>query len=432
MRQLLKIFTGLFEKLWFKFLVEIFITGFLFVVYYVMRYLLPQKYRVKDKTIRGFYRKFATMLTNMPNKDDNLFGIINKSRGIFSEFHEVKMSEDINLYMDEFAKQHDLDLVFDSLFLDNIFPHLETMAKHKIVDEIALNKALHEYDFGDNQKVYLAKQDAYVSIFKESNASYYMAVSKGFKPRTLIKKLLELHNNRLYICYSNDKLIFQKLDHDQNEIDYIPNNSLFDQLDKEIQVFKKRDIQRSYILYGPPGTGKTTFCLEISKKISNNIVKIDSNVFVKLNEGIAKMIFENIECSVIIVDDIDRIKNDLDVAALLYSLESVKNFSTKPTLIATVNNIRALDKAIIRPGRFDDIIHFDNPNKEEREHFIKTLLEKYNTPISQEDLGKFVEATEHVSQSYIKEFCHQFRNDNDIEIVMRKIADRKKFLKIEE
>jgi hypothetical protein len=428
LKGLLKGFPKLFEKLWFKFIVELIISGILFLTYYILRYLLPKKYRIKDKTIRDFYKKFALFLTNMPNKDDNLFSILNKSRGIFSEFHDVKMAEDVNLFMDNFAKTNDLELKFDSPFLDSVFPFLEVHATHKIAEEISSNKLLHEYSFDGVNKIYIAKSDAYLSIFKESNASHYFAVTKGYDYRKLINKLLEVNNNRLFITFQNERLTYQKLEHEQNEVDYVPDNLAFEALEKEIKLFKDRGVQRSYILFGPPGTGKTTFCLELSKKVSNSIVKIDSSVFVKLHEGVSKMIIENIQCSIILVDDIDRIKNEVDVAALLYSLESVKGFTNKPTLIATVNNITTLDRAIIRPGRFDDIIHFDVPNTAEREKFIRILLKKNESSISEADLQTFVKITDGMSQAYIKEYVYQYRNDNDIEVVTRKIEERKRII----
>ena len=183
------------------------------------------------------------------------------------------------------------------------------------------------------------------------------------------------------------------------------------------------------MISGPTGTGKTTFCLELSKKITGKIVKLDSKVFTDLSTQDIRGIIEGLDCDFIIVDDIDRIMYG-DLSGFFYMLESIKSYANAPTLLATVNNIRKLDQAVLRPGRFDDIIDFELPKKNERIVFITNLLEKHNIEISNKDLELFADATADMSQAYLKEYCNQLRIELNIEKLITKINKRRKYLNL--
>jgi SpoVK/Ycf46/Vps4 family AAA+-type ATPase len=96
--------------------------------------------------------------------------------------------------------------------------------------------------------------------------------------------------------------------------------------------------------------------------------------------------------------------------------------------MVTVNNINNLDKAIIRPGRFDDIIEFSLPNKKERYSFIKEYLMKLGSTIQEEDCQVFSELTEGMTQAYLKEYCLQFVIEQNTTMLFSKIEKRKKYL----
>jgi hypothetical protein len=174
-------------------------------------------------------------------------------------------------------------------------------------------------------------------------------------------------------------------------------------------------------------THNTTFCLEMSRKVSGKVLKIDSNTFNNLASSAVKTIIENLSCDFIIVDDIDRI-HPSDLPAFLYMLEQIKNFSNKPTLLATVNNIKNLDQAVIRPGRFDDIIEFSPPDKLDRAEFIKKYSEKLGTPMKKTQINKLVVATDGMTQAYLKEYCLQFSIEGNVDKIIEKIKRRRVYL----
>ena len=141
-------------------------------------------------------------------------------------------------------------------------------------------------------------------------------------------------------------------------------------------------------------------------------------------------IIEGLDCDFIIVDDIDRIMYN-DLSGFFYMLESIKSYEHRPTLLATVNNIRKLDQAVIRPGRFDDIIDFELPTHEERKQFLVNMIEKFNITLTEEEKEIFSKATEGMSQAYLKEYCNQLRIENSMIELVKKITKRRKYLELD-
>jgi ATP-dependent 26S proteasome regulatory subunit len=98
----------------------------------------------------------------------------------------------------------------------------------------------------------------------------------------------------------------------------------------------------------------------------------------------------------------------------------------------TVNDIKKLNAAILRPGRVDEIIQFKEPNESYRLDFIKRLLvEKLGEPNpNQEHIERLSKAVKGMTQAYIKEWVEFYLiEDKDIEKVIAAITQRKKIMK---
>lgn len=416
----------LFEKLWFKLVVEILLLVILFGAYFILRFLLPKKYKVKDKTFKTFYKKLSNILLNFPKGDDNIFTIINKARGIFADFHDWKMDESTDGFIKGFAKQNDLEIEYDYVFVHTIFPNIRHLAQSSAtIEEYSSEKVITEYDFGEGRKVYLFVNK---NSSKGETLSYNVAYPKNFNYNTLLGEVLKAYDNRLYVEMDEEQRIqFKKLDYSHNETNYFPNKILLEKMKNEIGYFRSLNVQRTYLLYGESGTGKTTFALKLSQELFNSVVKIDAKVLNYLDLESMEKLIENLNCNMIILDDVDRMWSN-NITYLLFILETLKNFTNKPIVILTVNSLEALDAAILRPGRADEIIEFELPNEIERKEFISILLEKYKVEISPSDLNKFVIATENFSQAYIKEYCTQLQYANNVELIINKIEQRKRLM----
>ena len=104
-------------------------------------------------------------------------------------------------------------------------------------------------------------------------------------------------------------------------------------------------------------THNTTYCFELSKRISGKVLKLDSSILRSVEYVSAtelKYLLEALECDFILVDDIDRIQFG-EISTLLFLLEVIKTLRNKATLLCTANNLGKIDTAVLRPGRIDDI-----------------------------------------------------------------------------
>ena len=423
-----------YKALWFKLVLEVFVTGLLWIAYFIVRHLLPKKYRMKDKSIKSLVRDFAVLTSNIAKKDDGVGEVLGKAKNVFDHFYELR-NHISNSHQEYKTFLRDLIDPVDEhknySFMSLVFPKLEKYGKCEIMQEINLYSHICRYTFDIKGEIVIFYTIRNTSDRSENSShDSYFAVTAGYNYLKLTNLLFDMVDGRLYLsAKSGDKLVVEKLDQEVNQQDFIMDDKLFTSLTTEIDRFKAQGIQRSYILYGLPGTGKSSFCLELSKRVSGKILKIDSNTFNNLSNQGTRVLIENLDCDFIIVDDIDKISTS-DLPAFLYTLEAIKSFARKPTLLATVNDMGRLDRAVIRPGRFDDIIEFKLPNYNQRRAFIKSILAKFNVSLPAEELNMFAKVTDGMSQAYLKEYCQQCRIELDFPTLLIKIGNRKKYLKV--
>lgn len=420
-----------------KIALEIVSALMMWVFYIVVRKLLPKRYRLKDKTIKTIIKDFSAISETMVSKSDDLPTIFEKAKNLFDYFYEKKnlvdnTEQEFKVFINDIDEN--VEIQRNWAFITLIFPKILHLAKKtKLQQEMDSTTGIQEFVFStaeDNLATFYVVE-TYQAFAEERVFEPYFACTKGFNCMSLLDLLFESFDNKIYIHTSSDRKIkCSRLEQDTCQTDYILDEQLFNETIKEITSFKALGQQRSILLTGLPGCGKTSFCLELSKRVSGKILKIDSGVFIKLSASSVKTLIESLNVDFIIVDDIDRIKTN-DVPSFLYCLEAVKGYDRKPTLLATCNNIKSMDMAIIRPGRFDDIIEFTLPSSKERERFISTLIQKIGgvSELTKEQMAIFVEETAGMTNAYLKEYVNQFKVEPDFKTLIRKIKSRKKYLK---
>lgn len=128
-------------------------------------------------------------------------------------------------------------------------------------------------------------------------------------------------------------------------------------------------INRSVMLYGPPGTGKSTLTRKLVDLLDMKSFRVrieDVNLIDTATLFEAIQIFEP---EAIILDDFDRCASQDSL------LEMMEQFSKNVKLvIATVNNRDNFDEALLRPGRFDELVLIDKMD----EDVVKTVLGEKN------------------------------------------------------
>ena len=129
-----------------------------------------------------------------------------------------------------------------------------------------------------------------------------------------------------------------------------------------------KGIKRSFLFWGPPGTGKTTVANDIVYSLKLRSLRIENlaEVFVKN----LKPLFEVFNFDAVLIDDFDHNSEALKGEALA-ALEFFKKNSK--IVIGTANVIAGLNPAIIRPGRFDEVIHVDHLD----DTTVKSILQPY-------------------------------------------------------
>ncbi|ARM75107.1 AAA family ATPase [Acidianus manzaensis] len=149
---------------------------------------------------------------------------------------------------------------------------------------------------------------------------------------------------------------------------------------------------RGILLYGPPGVGKTMMAKALAKTLDVKLISVSvAEIMYKGYEGavsILKEVFNRARenrPSIVLLDELDAIaskrsqKNNADsskvVNQLLTEMDGIRNLK-EVVVIGTTNRLRTIDPALLRPGRFDIIVHMGLPNKEERLDILNKYLGK--------------------------------------------------------
>ncbi len=177
------------------------------------------------------------------------------------------------------------------------------------------------------------------------------------------------------------------------------------------------------LLAGPPGTGKTLLAKAVANTTNCRFIHLVGSDLVQkfIGEGsrMVREVFtlakENIP-AIIFIDEIDAIaikrtsevyKGDREVQRtfmqLLSELDGFANTDGIMFLAAT-NREDVLDPAILRPGRFDRIIHFDFPTEEARLMILKIHSRRLNLK-DDISLKDFAKRTDGFSGAHLKALC---------------------------
>ncbi|KAL5319719.1 hypothetical protein ACEPPN_012775 [Leptodophora sp. 'Broadleaf-Isolate-01'] len=163
-------------------------------------------------------------------------------------------------------------------------------------------------------------------------------------------------------------------------------------------------IPRGAILSGPPGTGKTLLAKATAGESQVPFFSVSGSEFVEMFVGVGAsrvrdlfaMARKNTPC-IIFIDEIDAIGkargkagsfgggNDEREATLNQILTEMDGFNTaeQVVVLAGTNRPDVLDKALMRPGRFDRHIAIDRPTMDGRRQIFLVHLKKV---VTNEDL----------------------------------------------
>lgn len=114
--------------------------------------------------------------------------------------------------------------------------------------------------------------------------------------------------------------------------------------------------KRGYMLYGPPGTGKTSTILAIAGALDMSICTVNLTMDNIDDTWLCKLLLNAPMDAILLFEDIDHAftieRPKITLAGLLNAIDGIAAQEGR-LMFMTTNNIEALDKALIRPGRVD-------------------------------------------------------------------------------
>ncbi len=154
-------------------------------------------------------------------------------------------------------------------------------------------------------------------------------------------------------------------------------------------------IPRGALLLGPPGTGKTLLARAVAGEAEVPFYSLSGADFVEMFVGVGasrvRDLFEQGKKSapaIIFIDEIDAVgrhrgaglggghdEREQTLNQLLVEMDGFEN-ETGVILLASTNRPDVLDKALLRPGRFDRQIVVDIPGRRGREGILKVHTKK--------------------------------------------------------
>ena len=148
---------------------------------------------------------------------------------------------------------------------------------------------------------------------------------------------------------------------------------------------------KGILLYGPPGTGKTMLARAVAKESEANFIMVNASslledgVVGKETERLRKVFTRARQASpsIIFIDEIDSFAkrrgtssgtggeaNEGLLNQLLVEMDGMQSL-TDVVVVAATNRPEILDTALLRPGRFDNVLLVGVPHADAREQLFK-------------------------------------------------------------
>jgi spastin len=204
-----------------------------------------------------------------------------------------------------------------------------------------------------------------------------------------------------------------------------------------------RKPQRGILLFGPPGTGKTMIAKAIASECNSTFFNISASSltskWVGESEKTVKSLFKiayKKAPSIVFIDEIDSIlskRNESENEAtkrlkteFLIQFDGLgSNTNARLLVIAATNRPMDLDDALLR--RLPKRVYCGPLDEEGRFEFIKKVINRVETNLSDRDIQEVAKMTYGYSNSDLKELCKEAAFQPVRELTMEQILRINKF-----
>jgi hypothetical protein len=239
---------------------------------------------------------------------------------------------------------------------------VKTMDEHKVVHIVNLKSSKVGW-------VYNVKTNFIDCVYVEEATELFA-----------IKTIREL----LWKRYKDNSIVLHKRVNKETKVDEIRfdldgskaplSSQLADKTSKYIQKFLDAGLTRAMMIHGPPGTGKSTMARAIVSNLKLRSFRIRVEDLGDLDNFTLSEAIHIFKPDAVILDDFDRVS---DQASLLETLEFFQK--NVRFIVATVNDRSRLDKALLRPGRFDEFIYVSQMDEEVVKHVLGEFSDALDT-----------------------------------------------------
>ncbi len=202
------------------------------------------------------------------------------------------------------------------------------------------------------------------------------------------------------------------------------------------------DPGRGILMYGPPGTGKTLIAKALANESGTNFISVNGPEIVSKwfgeSERAVRQIFKKarqMAPCIIFFDELDSIApargsadgggSERIVAQLLTSMDGMGGL-TGVTVMGATNRPDMIDPALLRPGRFDNLVLVGQPDRSARLAVLRVHTRKM--PLKGVDLDAVAASTEGYTGADLAAVCREaglcaYREDRDADEILQRHFD---------
>lgn len=171
---------------------------------------------------------------------------------------------------------------------------------------------------------------------------------------------------------------------------------------KRCHAFMSQGLVRGVLFYGPPGSGKTSLAMNVLGD-SGRVMKITSTAINFSDFAPIARLIDVLDPQVILFDDIDRFTRS-NLTAMLEYMEGLKKAAPKTgrIIIGTVNVLEMLDPALLRSGRFDEVLFVPEPSVGQRIALIRHYIKFFGASVAELDAVSIANQMEGFSPADIR------------------------------